>query len=115
MRMSKDAIESKRHHPGETTRDDTPLRAFLFSLAVASPLVSLGLLSLLLLLGPVLTGADVTDVLLTFEVVVDIWFTKDETIYNIFNLQLSFLALSLRLGMAIHLHVAQRHEIICTC
>lgn len=87
--MSKDAIESKRHHPGETTRGDTPLRAFLFSLAFAPPWpVSLGLmLLLLLLLVPVLTGAAVEDALMSFEVVVDISFTNDKTRYNTVNLQ----------------------------
>ena len=92
--MSKDAIESDRHNPGETTRDVTALRA----LAVAPPLVSFGSLSsllLLLLLGPLLTGTDVTDELLTSEVVVDIWITKDKTMYNICNLQYSLSAFSL--------------------
>ena len=88
MRMSKDAIESKRHHPGETTRGDTPLRAFLFSLAFAPPWpVSLGSILLLLLLFPVLTGAAVGDVLMSFEVVVDISFTKNKARYNTVNLQ----------------------------
>ena len=74
-------MENNRHHPGETTRQDASLRAFLFFLAVASPLVSPGFVSSfsLSVFGLALSGAVVKAAFLTSEVVVNSWLTKNRT------------------------------------